>query len=242
MTNDKKRRKNDRITKIARVVQKATYWPIYLIFKFFIVYQIEGHENLKGLEDKGVIFASNHASYLDGPISVASMPRDLFFPNKFFPIRPIALKSLFVIRGGYFPFPFSIFIAAYVKYNGSIPVEKAGGDLAKALSEAVVELKEGAKVWIYPEGGITRDGKLQQGKRGVAFLHQQTAVPVVPVALIGTFGILSKGLFLRKKKVRVKIGKPIHSLVGANEKDFNLEAGTAEVMSAIADLMGDERV
>lgn len=238
--NKKRRRRNDRITKIARVVQKATYWPIYLIFKFFIVYQIEGHENLKGLEDKGVIFASNHASYLDGLISAASMPRDLFFPDKFFPVRPLALKSLFVLRRNHFPFPFSLLAAVYVKYNGAIPVEKTGGDLVKALSEAVDVLKEGAKVWIYPEGGITRDGKLKQGKRGVAFLHQQTAVPIVPVALVGTFGILSKGLLLREKRVKVKFGKPIYSLIGSKEKDFSLESGAEEVMSTIADLMRDE--
>lgn len=239
MADNKRWGKNDRIVKIARVVQKVTYWPTFLILKFFIHYQVEGQENLKGLEDKGVIFASNHASYLDSTISTASMPRDLLYPDKFFPICSLAYDRLFKIKGHYFSFPLSLFVSAYVIYNGSIPVAKAGGDLQKALGSAVNALKDGIKIWIFPEGRMTMDGKLQIGQRGVAFLHQQTGAPIVPVALIGTFGILSKGLLLRKKRVKVKIGKPIYLLEGSKEKDFSLEAGAEEVMSAIAELMGE---
>lgn len=242
MSNHKRWGKNSRIVRIARVVQKATYWPTYLILKFFIHYQVEGQENLKGLEDRGVIFASNHASYLDSTISTASMPRDLFFPNKFFPICSLAYDRLSNLRNHYFPFPLSLFVTAYVVFNGSIPVAKAGGDLQKALGSAVDALKGGTKIWIFPEGRMTADGKLQIGQRGVSFLHQQTGAPIVPVALIGTFGILSKGLLSRKKRVKVKIGKPIYSLAGSNEKDFSLEKGAEKVMSAIAKLMEDEVV
>jgi len=222
--------------KIAKVVQALTYWPIYLLLKFFVHYQVEGQESLRELEKRGVIFASNHASYIDGPISAASMPRSGWWPSKFFPIRFLALKKFFNFFGG-FPFPISLFTAAYVRLNGSIPVERTGGDLFKALEEVIKELRAGAKIWIYPEGGITKDGNLQQGKRGVVFLHQQTGAPIVPVALIGTFKILSLKTLFRKNKVKVNIGKPIYSLENCSRENCDLEAGVEKIMSNIAELM-----
>lgn len=215
---------------IAKIFQAITYWPIYLFLKFFVHYEIDGQENLRGLENKAIIFASNHASYIDGPISAASMPRESFYPHKFFPIKFLVLREFFSIKNR-FTFPFSLLMTAYVRINGSIPVDKAGGDLFKALKDVMEALDAGARIWIYPEGGMTKDGKLRQGKRGVAFLHQQTKAPIIPVGIIGNFGILSTKTLLRKNKVKVKIGKPIYSL-----GEISLEEGVEKVMSEIAKL------
>ncbi|MBU4224020.1 1-acyl-sn-glycerol-3-phosphate acyltransferase [Patescibacteria group bacterium] len=216
---------------IAKIFQAITYWPIYLFLKFFVHYEIEGQENLRGLENKSIIFASNHASYIDGPISAAAMPRKSFYPHEFFPIRFLVLREFFNWKNR-FSFPFSILMTTYVRINGSIPVDKADGDLLKALGETIKALNNRAHVWIYPEGGMTKDGKLRQGKRGVAFLHQQTKASIVPVGIIGNFGILSTKTLLRKNKVKVKIGKPIYSL-----GEISLEEGAEKVMSEIAELI-----
>lgn len=219
------------IVKIAKAFQAITYWPIYLTLKFFVHYQVEGQENLKGLENKGLIFASNHASYIDGPISAASMPRHSFYPSQFFPIRFLAFKKFFGLFGQ-FPFPISIPVVLYVRVNGSIPVEKSGGELLRALRETIEALKNKNKVWIYPEGGITKDGNLGQGKRGVAFLHQQTRAPIIPVGIIGSYKILSPKTILRKNKIKVKIGKPIYDL-----DNVTLEEGVERIMSEIGKLI-----
>lgn len=134
-------------------------------------------------------------------------------------------------------FPISIPVMLYVRFNGSIPVEKTKGDLFQALKEVVKELKNGDKVWIFPEGGITKDGNIRQGKRGVVFLHQQTGAPIVPVALIGTFKILSLSTLFRKNKVEVRIGKSIYALENCTKGNCNLENGVAKVMSEITRLM-----
>ncbi len=210
--------------KIAKTFQALTYWPIYWVLKFFVHFEIKGQENLKGLENKAIIFASNHASYIDGPISAAAMPRDSWYPQKFFPIRFLALDKYFRYR--------YLLVALYVWINGSIKISRTGGDLRKSLINVIDALNNNACIWIYPEGKMTRDGKLQPGKRGVTFLHQQTGVPIVPVALVGTFGILSFKTLLRKTKVRVKIGKPIYS-----PGNLLLEKGTDVVMQKIAELL-----
>lgn len=217
--------------KIAKLIQAITYWPIYLSLKFFTRFEVRGQENLKGLEKKAVIFASNHTSYIDGPIVAAAMPRNgWWYPKKFFPVRFTAWKKFFSIFGQ-FPFPISIPVMLYVRFNGSIPVKKAKGDLFQALKEVIKELKNGAKVWVFPEGGITKDGSIGQGKRGVVFLHQQTEMPVVPVCLNGTFGIISFKTLLFRKKIIVNIGRPIYNLGGDS-----LEQGVEKIMWEIINL------
>lgn len=222
---------------IPRIIQQLSYWPIYLGLKIFFKFSIEGQENLKGLEDKSVIFASNHASYIDGPICAAAMPKGGIVPTKFFPIRFTAFKKFFKVKTNSFPFPLSVLTTLYVVYNGSIPVEKNKGDLNVSLADAIGELKKGkTKLWIYPEGGITKDGKLQQGKRGITFLHQKTNVPIVPVGIKGNFGILSLKNFPKYlfgfRKLTIKIGKPIYSLDSAS-----LEEGSEKIMKEICALI-----
>ncbi len=218
--------------KIANIVQPLTYWLVYLLLRFFVHLEVRGRENLRGLEDRGIIFASNHASYIDGPISAVSMPRGKgeFYPKKFFPVR-------FLVMDRYFRWRY-LLVALYVRVNGSIRVCRSGGNLRRSLSEAIAALRRGEKIWIYPEGGLSPDGTLQQGRRGVAYLHRETKAPVVPVGINGNFGILSPRTLLRKNRVVVKIGKPLFSL--DNPGRCSLEAGVEKVMTAIAGLLDSE--
>ncbi len=218
--------------KIANIVQLLTYRLVYILLRFFVHLEVRGQENLRGLEDRGIIFASNHASYIDGPISAVSMPcgKGEFYPKRFFPVR-------FLVMDRYFRWRYLV-VALYVRVNGSIRVFRSGGNLRRSLSEAITALRRGEKIWIYPEGKLSPDGKLQQGKRGVAYLHRETSAPVVPVGINGNFGILSFDTLLRKKKVVVNIGRPISSL--DNPGKCTLETGVNKVMTAIAGLLDME--
>jgi len=109
---------------------------------------------------------------------------------------------------------------------------KTGNALNIVLKEAIASLNDKGHIWIYPEGGRTKDGNLQQGKRGVAYLHQQTKAPIVPVYVEGTFGILSFKTLFRTRKVIIHIGQPIYSL-----GDVSLEQGVDKVMLAISELI-----
>lgn len=220
--------------RIAKIVQQISYWPIYLTLRILCRYKIEGQENLRGLDKMPVIFASNHTSYIDGPICAAAMPREGFVPKSFFPVRFLVAKEFCDFRSPHnFPFPISLFTTAYVKLNGCIPVERRGKkDLNEKLSKAVAKLRERkGKLWIFPEGRITKDGNLQQGKIGVVYLHQATGAPIVPVGLVGAFKILSFPPLIGRK-VKIKIGKPIY-LLG----DLPIEKGVEKVMLEIARLI-----
>ena len=216
--------------KIAKIFQALSYWPIYGTLRIFAHFKIEGQENLMGLEKRAVIFASNHASIFDGPICAASMPRGKgdFYPKKFFPIRFLAAEEFFGWK--------YLLIAFYVWINGSIPIKrglKAGDkDLKDILAEPIKELERKEKIWIFPEGKVSRRGLIiRKGKRGVAFLQRATGAPIVPVLLIGTRSLYSPLALLGLKRVMVRIGKPIFNL---NEPD--LKKASQIVMNEIRKL------
>ena len=227
---------------IPKFFQALHYWPAYLLLKAVYRFEIQGHENLKGLENSPVIFASNHASgAIDPPLCPISLPRSGFYPKDFFPVRFIVKKDVLANWRSRLPFLFSIiwlpisfFSDLFVKLAGSIYVTKGMG-LEKNLENAVSALKEGSKLWIYPEGRVTLDGNIGPGRPGVFYLHQKTKALIVPVGLSGTY----KGLYPRNiikgllglKKIKVKFGKPIYDLGDDTEK------GVERVMSEIEKLL-----
>lgn len=211
-----------------KIVQAITYWPIYLFLKLVLNYRVSGQENLAGLAGKGIIFASNHTGFFDGPIVAASMPREKgeFYPKNFFPIRFLVLNKFF--RWYY------LLITLYVYFNGSIKIYRGTGqDFSVTLANAVRALKNGHNIWMFPEGRVTPDNLLQPGKKGAAFLHQATGVPIVPVAICGAWRMFYPKNLFRKKNVSVVLGQPIYSL-----GEVSLAEGTDKIMAAIAKLCG----
>jgi 1-acyl-sn-glycerol-3-phosphate acyltransferase len=83
--------------------------------------------------------------------------------------------------------------------------------LRRAMIVSAAALKQGKVVLIFPEGGLTWDGTLQPFKKGPAILAYEMGVPIVPVAITGTFAIWPKGSGgpRRLARVTVAIGRPI---------------------------------
>lgn len=216
-----------------KLFQQITYWPTLFLLRLFFDYRIEGRENLKGLEDKAVIFASNHASYLDGPVCGIALPRGGIVPKTFRPIRFLAYEKYCNWKTSPLPFPFSVIGALYIKINGSIPVREGLGDLNFALRDAIKCLKDSGKVWIYPEGRVSSDGKLGKGKRGIAFLHKETKAVIVPVGLINTHKVHTFKKFFSRPKIIARFGEPIYYF----ENSEALEKNIGKIMARIEKLV-----
>ncbi len=209
---------------LAKIFQILIYWPIFLSLKIFANFEVQGQENLKGLEKKPVIFAVGpHCSYIDGPIFAAAMPRQGFSPIDFFPVRFLVIDRFF--KWKYFFIPIFLFL------TGAVKVIRSSGDLEKALTEVLKALRTSpAKICIFPEGKLSLDGKLQQGKRGMVYLFQESGVPIIPAAFVNNFKIFSLKTLFRTKKLKVILGKPIYSLSGT------LEQMTDQIMDEISKL------
>jgi 1-acyl-sn-glycerol-3-phosphate acyltransferase len=65
-------------------------------------------------------------------------------------------------------------------------------------------------VLLFPEGGRTTDGGLQEFKEGAAFVGLKAGVPILPVAIRGARPVLPMGSALvRAGEVELQIGRPL---------------------------------
>ena len=90
-----------------------------------------------------------------------------------------------------------------------VPVDQHRGAESLALAAQVFERGE-ALVW-FPEGGLTRDGKLQRFQAEIGVLVERHLVPIVPAAIDGSFEAMPSGKSFpsRLHPIRVRFGKPI---------------------------------
>jgi 1-acyl-sn-glycerol-3-phosphate acyltransferase len=149
---------------------------------------VVGRENLPTL----AIYTSNHTSFMDTPVIFSSLP---------FQFRILAKQSLW-------KWPF---IGWHLNRSGQIPVdeESSGGSIA-GLNRAIRALKAGLPLFIFPEGGRTHDGRMRPFMRGPAYISIRARVPLVPMALIGTYELLPIHTHhFRPRPVKLVIGRPI---------------------------------
>ncbi len=156
-------------------------------------YSYEGLENIP--RDKAVLFLGNHVSWLDWII--------LQIPMK----RPIS----FMMDKEIYNWPI---LNAIFKKGESIPLSpRASKD---AFAEAHKRLLDGKMVAIYPEGGISKDGKLGTFYRGYEMIPQNYDGVIVPFYIDGVFGSIfskykakKKKGFLKRRDIKVYFDKPV---------------------------------
>jgi 1-acyl-sn-glycerol-3-phosphate acyltransferase len=121
--------------------------------------------------DGGVIIVANHISHFD-PLVIGHYVFDAGRWPSF-----LAKDSLFRLP----------VIGYGLKHAGQIPVRRGSVDAVRALEAAIVGIKNGDSVIIYPEGTTTREPDLwpMRGRTGIARLWLETRAPVVPVVMWG---------------------------------------------------------
>src|SRR6201996_5634021 len=148
-----------------------------------------GRENLLPV----AVYTSNHTSFMDTPLVFSTLP---------FQFRILAKQSLW-------RWPF---IGWHLHRSGQIPVDEEGSGSVAGLNRAIRVLKSGIPLFIFPEGGRTKDGQVQPFMRGPAYISIRGRVPLVPMALVGTYELLPIDTHhFRSRPVKLIIGKPIDS-------------------------------
>ena len=99
------------------------------------------------------------------------------------------------------------------------------------LSKAANYLQDGVCVFIYPEGTRSRDGGLQQFKKGGFKLALQAGVPIIPVTIIGSRQVLPvDSIIFRPGPVAMYVDAPLPTK-GLTEDDLD------ELMRRVWDTM-----
>jgi 1-acyl-sn-glycerol-3-phosphate acyltransferase len=99
--------------------------------------------------------------------------------------------------------------------------------LVRAMRAGAAGLRSGKILTIYPEGQRSFDGRLYEFKKGAAILATELQLPIVPVALDGTYRIWPRESWhLRLAKVKVNFGQPIDAReIASHETDREIVYG-----------------
>jgi 1-acyl-sn-glycerol-3-phosphate acyltransferase len=159
------------------------------VFRILAPVKITGKGNVP--KDKPYIVAINHVSLFDPP-----------FAGVFFPKAVEAMGAVEV-----WDRPGQNILA---RMWGGIPVHR--GDYDRAMFDTVLAvLRSGYPLLIAPEGGRSHTPGLRVAKLGIAYLAEQSGLPVIPVAIVGTTDdFWKKAVKGGRPKLEMHIGKPIY--------------------------------
>ncbi len=169
---------------------KPIYWAVTTFFvsmfyKFVFGLKIFGEDNLDYREN--YIFASNHISYSDPPLIGSTVGREIWF---------MAKKELFQNR----------LLGWLIRKYHAIPINRGEAD-RKSIRTISGKLDDGYSILLFPEGTRSRTGKIRKLKSGLGFMALQTGTAIAPLFISGANSM--KKCFLRKKRLEIRIGKPI---------------------------------
>ena len=165
-------------------------WGKTLSFIFNIKLIVKGKHNLK---DRNYIFVANHASLIDIPLLLIAVNRYTVFIAKSELSKIPIFKSILDMAGFIF-------------------VDRKNNDSAvKSMNNLMDDIKKIPRsVAIFPEGTRTRDGELLPFKKGAAIFAINTDIPVIPVAISGTYSWSKKKLFdISQSVISFEFGEPI---------------------------------
>lgn len=190
-------------------------------------------EGVEHVPSKGpVIFASNHLSFSDSFFLPLVVPRPIVFLAKSDYFTGTGVKGWFT--------------RAFFAGVGQVPVDRSGGRASEAaIHTALRVLDTGTLFGIYPEGTRSPNGTMYRGRTGVARIAMESGVPVIPVAMIGTYEIQPPHTMIpRLKRVGVRIGRPLDfdRYDGLANDRFVLRSITDEIMYELMSLSGQEYV
>ena len=174
-----------------KMIATARVWARSLLAIARVDVKVEGLEKID--PNGAYVFASNHLSYMDTPVVLSHIP----------------VQFRFMAKKGLFQIPF---LGTHLAQAGHIPVPLEDPRAAvKTLSLAAQTIHDrGVSILIFPEGGRSITGVLQDFKEGAAYIAIKAGVPVVPIALVGTRGILAMGsATFHSGPVTLRIGDPI---------------------------------
>lgn len=163
--------------------KRRGFWlsaPVYLrcmAWGFGIKRRLEGWDALPESIRKGApaIFYGNHASLLDPPLIVSTLPsRPVFVAKQELRWVPVLGWAMWLA--------------------GFILIDRRNQKRAYAsLADAAAQIRAGQSVAIFPEGTRSQDGVPLPFKRGSFSLALEAGVPLVPLAIRGGHDILPKG-------------------------------------------------
>jgi 1-acyl-sn-glycerol-3-phosphate acyltransferase len=167
----------------------AQAWGIIIVFLSGCTIKVEGKENIP--KKGGVCFVSNHGSIFDIILALAYIGRPFGF---------IAKKELLLVP----------FINMWISLLGGLFIDRTHPRKAlKTINKGVLRLKSGGGVLVFPEGHRSRGEGLLPFHPGSFKLATQAGVPIVPVAITGSYDVFERYGRVNACPVRLVFCEPV---------------------------------
>ncbi len=152
------------------IIRKLPFHTAHLFTRMLVasLYRVR----IKGLENVppgGALIVANHVSWADGILLGLACPRHP---------RMIAYAQYFENR----------WLGWFGRLGRIIPLGVTRKSMVESIRTAREALQQGELVCIFPEGGITRSGKMEEFRPGFLTILKGTGTPVVPAHLGGLWG------------------------------------------------------
>ena len=204
-----KKLKYNLINIIVSIFQLCLWISMRLLLFIFTNFKIEGRDNLKHTNGKSVIFAPNHASELDPILLGTALSAYRYI--KLDPVYFVTYDYKFYADTAQSWFTALLYRITPFIITGSVPKKAGYKDYAISVRDHISLLKNGKSVCIFPEGKMTIDGKLGKPRGGATYMSHVANVPIVPVAISGTFGLSVKKFLTGRPSIVVSFDKPIYA-------------------------------
>jgi len=166
--------------------------------------------------EKRYVLVPNHSSYLDIPCLLTALDTQ--------PIRFMAKASLFKI-----PILGWGMLAA-----GFIPIDRRRTSKGKASFDlAAKRIRGGNTIVIFPEGGRSHEREMKPFKHGAFLLAMKSGLPLVPVAIRGSFDALPPSrLIIQPCPIEIVVGDPVDvSELSVRQKDGLVQSTRAAILA-----------
>lgn len=207
----------------ARTIDKLIrFWARTVLAAAGVTVEIEGLEKID--PSRRYVMVANHASYLDIPVLFA-VPQ---------PLRFFAKRSLFQIP----------FFGWGLRASGFIPIDrKRRSRNVASFDLATTRIAKGNSIVIFPEEGRSREPQMRPFKRGAFLLALKSDLPIVPVAIVGTWDVMpATRLSVRPGKVVVRIGDPIETTdLSIRQKDELMRDTKSRIAAMLAGTAQEQR-
>jgi long-chain acyl-CoA synthetase len=194
--------------------------------------RIEGREHMHGVNGP-LLVVSNHVADVDPGFILTALPAR-FRNHLAVATGGEALEALRTPPPGR-----NFFLRLYdrmqwilgVSLLNLFPLPREAG-FRRSFSYAGEAIDRGYNVLVFPEGRHTTDGKMNPFRAGIGLLALNLGIPVLPMRIDGLFEPKHSGKkFVAPRKIRVKIGKPMHF-----ESSAAPEQIASELQKAVSEL------
>lgn len=169
--------------------KKFLNWAKFTVNILGLRVTYEGQDNIP---DETCVFIGNHQSILDIPVLICGANRRIGF---------IAKKELLKVP----------ILGFWFKIVHCVPIDRENvREAIKAINEGVENLKNGHSMAIFPEGTRSKDGNINEFKKGSLKLATKANVPVIPVTIDGAFRAYEEKKKFKSADIKVMFGKPIY--------------------------------